>query len=138
MVNAAAIQAPDAESKNNDVATAILRTKNAPNKLMVDEAIQDDNSVVYLSEATLEKLGLFRGDTVLLKGKRRRETIAVAPQSMRNRPPGWPTRMQLWSLPPLPKASPLPRNWTCTADAGCVMGCRHPFASSPIERGGPC
>ena len=44
---------------------------------MVDEAVHDDNSVVYLSEATLEKLGLFRSDTVLLKGKKRRETIAV-------------------------------------------------------------
>ena len=44
---------------------------------MVDEALQDDNSVVYLSEATLEKLGLFRSDTVLLKGKKRRETIAI-------------------------------------------------------------
>lgn len=44
---------------------------------MVDDALQDDNSVVYLSEATLEKLGLFRSDTVLLKGKKRRETVAV-------------------------------------------------------------
>lgn len=44
---------------------------------MVDEAINDDNSVVYLSETTLEKLGLFRSDTVLLKGKKRRETITV-------------------------------------------------------------
>ena len=60
-----------------DPSTAILRRKNAPNKLMVDEAIQDDNSVVYLSEATLEKLSLFRSDTVLLKGKKRRETIAI-------------------------------------------------------------
>jgi transitional endoplasmic reticulum ATPase len=44
---------------------------------MVDDALQDDNSVVYLSEVTLEKLGLFRSDTVLLKGKKRRETVAV-------------------------------------------------------------
>lgn len=44
---------------------------------MVDEAVNDDNSVVHLSEATLEKLGLFRSDTILLKGKKRRETIAV-------------------------------------------------------------
>lgn len=64
-------------STSNDVSTAILRRKTAPNKLMVDEAIHDDNSVIYLSEATLEKLGLFRSDTVLLKGKKRRETVAV-------------------------------------------------------------
>lgn len=44
---------------------------------MVDDALQDDNSVVQVSEATLEKLGLFRSDTVLLKGKKRRETVAV-------------------------------------------------------------
>lgn len=44
---------------------------------MVDEAVHDDNSVVHMSEATLDKLGLFRSDTVLLKGKKRRESIAV-------------------------------------------------------------
>ena len=60
-----------------DVSTAILRRKGAPNKLIVDDSNNDDNSVVYLSEATLEKLGLFRSDTVLLKGKKRRETVAV-------------------------------------------------------------
>lgn len=58
------------------MSTAILRRKNAPNKLMVDDALLDDNSVVCLSEATLEKLGFFRNDTVLLKGKKRRETVA--------------------------------------------------------------
>ncbi len=61
----------------SDVATAILRRKSAPNKLMVDESPQDNASMIYLSEATLEKLGLFRSDTVLLKGKKRRESIAV-------------------------------------------------------------
>ena len=59
------------------MATAILRRKAAPNKLMVDESPQDNNSMIYLSENTLEKLGLFRSDSVLLKGKKRRETIAV-------------------------------------------------------------
>ena len=44
---------------------------------MVDESPQDNNSMIYLSENTLEKLGLFRSDSVLLKGKKRRETIAV-------------------------------------------------------------
>jgi len=63
--------------EEKDMSTAILRRKTAPNKLMVDDGLQDDNSVVHLSEATLEKLGLFRSDTVLLKGKKRRETIAV-------------------------------------------------------------
>lgn len=62
---------------DNDVATAILRQKAAPNKLIVDDAPQDDNSLVFLSEGTLEKLSLFRSDTVLLKGKRRHETVAI-------------------------------------------------------------
>ena len=64
-------------TEEKDVATAILRRKSAPNKLIVDEALQDDNSVVHMSENTLEKLGLFRSDTILLKGKKRRETVAV-------------------------------------------------------------
>ena len=34
---------------------------------MVDEAVNDDNSVVALNPKTMEKLQLFRGDTVLLK-----------------------------------------------------------------------
>lgn len=34
---------------------------------MVDDAVNDDNSVVALNNATMEELQLFRGDTVLLK-----------------------------------------------------------------------
>lgn len=37
----------------------------------------DDNSIVTLSEAKLEELGLFRGDTVLLRGKKRKETVCI-------------------------------------------------------------
>jgi len=43
---------------------------------MVDEASNDDNSVVALNLETMEELQLFRGDTVLLKGKRRWATAA--------------------------------------------------------------
>lgn len=50
-----------------DYSTAILERKKAPNRLVVDEAINDDNSVVVLHPETMEKLQLFRGDTVLLK-----------------------------------------------------------------------
>jgi len=53
-----------------DFSTAILERKKAPNRLIVDEAINDDNSVVALNPATMEKLQLFRGDTVLLKVRR--------------------------------------------------------------------
>ena len=39
------------------------------NFLVVEEAFNDDNSVVCLSAAKMEELQLFRGDTVILKGK---------------------------------------------------------------------
>lgn len=61
----------------NDLATAILRKKSAPNKLMVDDTTNDDNSVVCLSPATMQKLELFRGDAILIKGKKRRDTVAI-------------------------------------------------------------
>lgn len=35
--------------------------------MVVDEAVNDDNSVVALNMETMEKLQLFRGDTVLIK-----------------------------------------------------------------------
>jgi transitional endoplasmic reticulum ATPase len=52
-----------------DFSTVILERKKAPNRLVVDEAINDDNSVVSMHPETMEKLQLFRGDTVLLKVK---------------------------------------------------------------------
>lgn len=59
------------------MATAILRKKDKPNRLLVAEAQNDDNSVVALSQAKMDELQLFRGDTVLLKGKRRKETVCI-------------------------------------------------------------
>jgi transitional endoplasmic reticulum ATPase len=51
--------------------------KRAPNRLIVDEARNDDNSVVCLSPAKMEELNLFRGDTVLLKGKKGKDTVCI-------------------------------------------------------------
>jgi len=65
------------EKVDDDVATAILRTKNKPWRLRVDDAAADDNSVVSLSQAKMDELDLFRGDTVTLKGRRQRETIGI-------------------------------------------------------------
>lgn len=39
-----------ASSKVDDLSTAILKQKNRPNRLIVDEAINEDNSVVSLSQ----------------------------------------------------------------------------------------
>ncbi|KAI8474134.1 MAG: flagellar associated protein [Monoraphidium minutum] len=64
-------------SKKKDFSTAILERKKSPNRLVVDEAVNDDNSVVALHPTTMEKLQLFRGDTVLLKGKKRRDTVCI-------------------------------------------------------------
>ncbi|KAK9891233.1 hypothetical protein WA026_013547 [Henosepilachna vigintioctopunctata] len=64
-------------SAPEDLATAILKRKDRPNRLIVEEAVNDDNSVVALSQAKMDELQLFRGDTVLLKGKRRKETVCI-------------------------------------------------------------
>ncbi|KAK2642649.1 hypothetical protein Ddye_024412 [Dipteronia dyeriana] len=54
-------------------------TKKSPNRLIVEEALVDDNSVISLHPNIMEELGLFRGggDAVLIKGKRRREAETV-------------------------------------------------------------
>merc|ERR1719265_3028739 len=62
---------------DDDTATAILRTKAKPYRLVVEDANNDDNSVVAMSQAKMDELDLFRGDTVLLKGKRKKETVCI-------------------------------------------------------------
>ncbi|KAL6902339.1 hypothetical protein ACP4OV_005215 [Aristida adscensionis] len=52
--------------------------KRAANRLVVDEATNDDNSVCALHPATMNDLSLFHGDVVLLKAKLRRDTICIA------------------------------------------------------------
>jgi len=44
---------------------------------MVEDAINDDNSVVGLHSTKMDELNLFRADTVILRGKRRRETNCI-------------------------------------------------------------
>eukprot|EP00698_Gefionella_okellyi_P013695 TRINITY_DN376_c0_g1_i1.p1 TRINITY_DN376_c0_g1~~TRINITY_DN376_c0_g1_i1.p1 ORF type:complete len:824 (+),score=235.78 TRINITY_DN376_c0_g1_i1:65-2473(+) len=51
--------------------------KRSPHRLIVDEASTDDNSVVSLNINTMEQLQLFRGDTVLIRGKKRRDTVCI-------------------------------------------------------------
>ncbi len=55
-----------------------LPNKVKSNKLLVDDAINDDNSIITLSNKKMEELNLFRGDTVLLKGKKNRTTVCIA------------------------------------------------------------
>ena len=49
-------------------------------RLIVDDNANDDSSVVVISPAKLDELGLFHGDTVKVKGKRRHETICLVLQ----------------------------------------------------------
>eukprot|EP00397_Hematodinium_sp_SG-2012_P006382 GEMP01006412.1.p1 GENE.GEMP01006412.1~~GEMP01006412.1.p1 ORF type:complete len:785 (+),score=203.77 GEMP01006412.1:269-2623(+) len=51
--------------------------RRSPNRLVVEEALNDDNSVVSLSPAKMEELNLFRGDNVLIKGKKRKDTVCI-------------------------------------------------------------
>ncbi|GJT47006.1 cell division control protein 48 homolog E [Tanacetum coccineum] len=61
----------------HDFSRAILERKKAPNRLVVDEATNDDNSVVAIHPDTMEKLQLLIGETILLKGKKRKDTICI-------------------------------------------------------------
>ncbi|XP_068307023.1 cell division cycle protein 48 homolog [Pyrus communis] len=67
----------DPKSNKKDFSTAISERKKSPNRLVVDEAVNDDNSVISLHPSAMEKLQFFRGDTVLIKGKKRRDTICI-------------------------------------------------------------
>lgn len=48
-----------------------------PNKLVVEESISDDNSVAYMNPDRMNELGIYRGDTILIKGKKNKSTVAV-------------------------------------------------------------
>jgi len=63
-------------SNKNNTAAPPLKSK-SPNRLIVDESINDDNSVVMLSPTKMEELELFRGDTISIKGKKGRDTICI-------------------------------------------------------------
>ena len=45
--------------------------------LMVDDSTSDVDSTVAMSKSQLESLGLFAGDYVLLKGKKRKFTVGT-------------------------------------------------------------
>jgi transitional endoplasmic reticulum ATPase len=64
---------PEVKQDNATGATAEAskpgpQKKRSPHRLVVEEATNDDNSIIALSPAKMEELGLFRGDNVLVKG----------------------------------------------------------------------
>lgn len=56
---------------------AKITKKRSPNRLVVEEAVNDDNSIVVVSQAKMEELSLFRGDNVMVKGKKRKDTVCI-------------------------------------------------------------
>ena len=52
-----------------DYSTAIMDRKKAPNKLQVEDSKLDDNSIVEMTQAKMDELKIFKGDTVMLRGK---------------------------------------------------------------------
>ncbi|KAF8396532.1 hypothetical protein HHK36_018156 [Tetracentron sinense] len=70
-------ESSDSKGTKRDFSTAILERKKAPNRLVVDEASKDDNSVVSMHPETMEILQFFGGDTILIKGKKRKDTICI-------------------------------------------------------------
>jgi len=73
---AAAAAAEDAKPKK-DASTAILEVKKAPYRLIVDDDPGSDDFNVLLHPAKIQELGLYRGDAVILRGKRRKETLCI-------------------------------------------------------------
>ncbi|KAI5334128.1 hypothetical protein L3X38_024261 [Prunus dulcis] len=70
-------QSSDTGGSKKDFTTAILDRKKAVHRLVVDEDIHGDNSVVKLHPESMERLQLFRGDTILIKGKKRKDTVCI-------------------------------------------------------------
>jgi transitional endoplasmic reticulum ATPase len=69
---------PKDSKEHKDFSTAILDKKKAPNRLMVEDAVNDDNSAIQLSQAKLTELKIFKGEPVFLRGKKRHETLCIA------------------------------------------------------------
>ena len=56
------------EAEKKDFSTAIMDRKKAPHKLQVEDSKADDNSIVEMTQAKMDELKIFKGDTVILKG----------------------------------------------------------------------
>ena len=52
--------------------------KRAPNRLIVENPTNDDNSICLLNEKKMKELEIYNGDPVLVKGKRRNKTLLIA------------------------------------------------------------
>ena len=67
------------ESKPKDFSTAILDRKKAPYHLIAEDSKgpSEDASAIQLTKKKMDELKIFKSETVLLEGKKRKETICI-------------------------------------------------------------
>ena len=63
------------QTKKEASTPSVVRKK--PYRLIVDQSSMDDNSIIHMSQAKMDELKLFRGDVVLIKGKRGKSTVCI-------------------------------------------------------------
>ncbi|CAO2044692.1 unnamed protein product [Urochloa humidicola] len=67
------------EAATSSSCPAAMMKKKAANRLVVEEATTvDESSVCNMHPAIMKELSILCGDIVLLKGKRRRDTVCMA------------------------------------------------------------
>ena len=67
------------ESKPKAFSTAILDRKKAPYHLIAEDSKgpSEDASVIQLTQKKMDELEIIKSETVLVKGKNRKETICI-------------------------------------------------------------
>lgn len=64
--------------RKKDFSEAILDRKKAPNKLQCEQSVaMDDNTTVEMTQAKMDELNIFQGDNIIMKGKKRKETLGT-------------------------------------------------------------
>jgi transitional endoplasmic reticulum ATPase len=59
------------------MASAAPQQRRAKTRLIVGNSANDDNAVLGMHENTMALLGIFTGDSVMVKGKKKKETVLV-------------------------------------------------------------
>ena len=70
------------ENKPKDYSTAILDRKKAPHRLIAEDGQgpSEDASVIQLTQRKMDELKIFKSETVLLKGKKRKKQFVYVYQ----------------------------------------------------------
>ena len=66
-------------AEKKDLSTAILDNRKGPNKLQMEQIPNDidDNSICVLTQNKMDELKIYTGETVVIKGKKRKETVCT-------------------------------------------------------------